>query len=317
MSNAQGVMVDSGQAQAFLASHLKIQATEVALIGEGAWSRCFGFRHGDEDLVIRFGHYLDDFQKDQLAYAYATPDLPIPKVLEIGRAFDGYYAVSTRAYGVPLETIDASQWQAIMPSLVSALEAMRTADLSSTAGIGGWGSDGNAPQVRWSGHLLAVADDTPDRRTYGWRARLATIPQGDATFTWGFDLLKQVVNDSVPRCLLHCDLVNRNVLVDEDRITGIFDWGCSLYGDHLYDLAWFEFWAPWFPQLNIHHLKAAMERRWREVGYTPEDKEARLMACYLHIGLDHLAYNAYTGNWSALAATTERMRTLVPNGAQR
>jgi hygromycin-B 4-O-kinase len=124
-------------------------------------------------------------------------------------------------------------------------------------------------------------------------------------------LLKKVANDSVPRCLVHCDLINRNVLVNDDTIAGVFDWGCSLYGDHLYDLAWFEFWAPWYPRLNMQYLRSEIERRWREVGYTPEDKEVRLIACYLHIGLDHLAYNAHLGDWPAVSATAERMRTLV------
>ena len=120
-----------------------------------------------------------------------------------------------------------------------------------------------------------------------------------------------MASDAVPRCLVHCDLINRNVLVSKDRISGVFDWGCSIYGDHLYDLAWFEFWAPWDPKLNIPYLRSELEQRWRDVGYAPEDKEARLMACYLHIGLDHLAYNAYLGDWTALVATAERMRTLV------
>jgi hygromycin-B 4-O-kinase len=120
-----------------------------------------------------------------------------------------------------------------------------------------------------------------------------------------------VANDSVPHCLVHCDLINRNVLVNEDRISAVFDWGCSIYGDHLYDLAWFEFWAPWFPKLNMQYLRSEIERRWREVGYAPENKEARLMACYLHIVLDHLAYNAYLADGTTLAATAERMRILV------
>jgi RimJ/RimL family protein N-acetyltransferase len=87
--------------------------------------------------------------------------------------------------------------------------------------------------------------------------------------------------------------------------------GCSLYGDHLYDLAWFEFWAPWHPGLNVAYWRTKLERRWRAVGYAPGDKEARLMACYLHIGLDHLAYNAYRGDRYALAATAKRLRTLL------
>ena len=165
--------VDIKQAQAFLATHLDSEPSEVALIGEGAWSRCFGFRHGDKELVIRFGHHLDDFQKDQLAYAYARPDLPIPEVVDIGPAFDGYYAISSRVHGVPLESLSSTQWLAVVPAVVSALEAMRKTDVPATVGVGGWGADGQAAQAGWAGHLLAVGDDPPHQRTHGWRERLS------------------------------------------------------------------------------------------------------------------------------------------------
>jgi len=313
MNTASGKEVTVEQAQAFLAGHCNTRVTDVALVGEGAWSRCFGFRQGHEELVIRFGNHVDDFEKDQVAYRYATPDLPIPKVSEIGQAFGGYYAISTRVHGVPLESIDAAQWRAVVPSLASALEAMRTADLSATSGIGGWGVEEKAPGATWSSHLLAVGDDTPERRTHGWRKKLAGSSLGDATFSWGFDLLQQVVNDSVPRCLLHCDLINRNVLVDGDKLAGVFDWGCSLYGDHLYELAWFDFWSPWYPELDMAILRSELERRWCDVGYVPTDKAARLLACYLHIGLDHLAYNAYIDDEVNLLATAERMKGYLEN----
>ncbi len=309
MSNVE--RIDSRQAQAFLANSFATEISKVELIGEGAWSRCFGFRRGEEELAIRFGKHVEDFQKDQLAHAYTTPELPVPKVLAIGRAFGGYYAVSSRVRGVPLESLSPSEWHAIVPQVVSALEAMRLTDLSCAEGFGSWASNGSAPHDSWSSHLLQVGNDTPDQRTHGWRQRLTASAQAQEAFNWGFDLLKRVAHDSIPRSLVHCDLINRNVLVNDGRITGIFDWGCSRYGDHLYDLAWFEFWAPWLPKLAIHELRSAIEQRWRAVGYAPEHKEQRLMACYLHIGLDHLAYNAYLDDWPTLMATAERMRTLV------
>lgn len=313
MDNSKDAGVDVRQAWTFLTSHLRSEPSYVKLIGEGAWSRCYGFRLGEEALVIRFGKYLYDFQKDQCAYQYAAPDLPIPQVLEIGEAFDGYYAISTRAYGIALESLSTNEWLAVVPSVVAALEAMRLADLSSTTGFGGWDAEGKGSDISWSSHLLAVAEENPELRTYGWRQRLRAAPEADATFVWGFDLLKNIVTDSAPRSLIHADLVNRNVLVKEGRITGVFDWGCSRFGDHLYDLAWFDFWAPWFPGLDMQLLWLEAEKRWREVGYVPHNKVARLVACYLHIGLDHLGYNAYLGNSLALAQTAERMRTLVAN----
>jgi hygromycin-B 4-O-kinase len=311
VSQAQGVTVDAAQAQTFLAQEFDSAVSAVEQIGEGAWSRCFGFRRGDEELVIRFGHYVDDFQNDQRAYAYATPDLPIPQVLEIGRAFGGYYAISTRVHGSPLDHLNGDDWQATIPSTVRMLEALRLADVSGTRGYGGWGGDGTAPSDSWSGHLLAVGKDTPDRRTYGWRKRLAESADGGEAFEWGYALLQRIVDDSIPRHLYHADLMNRNVLVQDHQISGVFDWGCSCYGDHLYDLAWFEFWAPWYPEKDIAYLRSELEQRWREVGYEPKNKIVRLQACYLHIGLDHLAYNAWLGDWATLSATAEQMRALV------
>jgi hygromycin-B 4-O-kinase len=304
--------VDIVQTQAFLTRHLGTEPSEIVLLGEGAWSRCFGFVSDGQDLVIRFGKYVSDFQKDQLAYWYANSDLPIPEVIEIGTALDGYFAISTRLYGAPLESVPAKQWHALVPAIVAALEAMRMADLSTTQGYGGWDADGQAPHASWRSRLLDVGEDRPDQRGHGWRERLATAAEGNAAFDWGLHLLQQVADDTVPRSLLHCDLTNRNVFVEADQIAGVFDWGCSIYGDHLYDLAHFEFWSPWHPQLDIEVLRTALEQRWAERGYSPQNKVSRLQACYLHIGLEHLAYNAYLGDWKALLEVAQRMHDLIP-----
>src|SRR5690349_9687236 len=107
--------IDCTQVQAFLTSHFDRASSQVERIGAGAWSQCFGFRRADQELAIRFGQHVDDFRKDQRASSYRSPDLPIPAVLAIGAAFDGYYAVSTRVYGVALESVGATQWQSVVP----------------------------------------------------------------------------------------------------------------------------------------------------------------------------------------------------------
>ena len=304
--------VTINQAQTFLQAHFATPPQALALIGAGAWSRCFGYRVGNVEYAIRFGAHVEDFHKDRRAAAFATAALPIPSVFEIGEALGGYFAISSRAYGVPLESVDARTWRTVTPSLVAALEAMRTADITATPGFGGWDEHGQASSTSWSQHLLAVAEDTPDQRTHGWRRKLETeSPEGRDAFVWGYAQLLRVVSDAIPRSLLHCDLMNRNVLVEEGSIAAVFDWGCARYGDHLYDLAWFEFWAPWHPNLDVPLLRAALQQRWYAVGYTPVAMSERLAACYLHIGLDHLAYNAHLGDWETLTATAARMKTLV------
>lgn len=308
-------LIDVEQARAFLAQQLGTAPSEVIPLREGAWSQCFGFVHNGRNLVIRFGKYVDDFQKDQRAYNFANPDLPVPEVLEIGTALDGYFAISTRVYGIPLESVTAEQWLALVPAVAAALEALRTADLSATEGFGGWDADGRAAHKSWRSRLLEVAEDRPDQRGYGWRKALATSTEGQATFDWALELLQQVTDDAVSRSLLHGDLTNRNVLVQGNQITGVLDWGCSTYGDHLYDLAWFEFWSPWQPELNLEALRIALRQRWVESGYKPENEAARLKACYLHIGLEHLAYHAKLGNWMTLLEIAHQMHALVPGVA--
>ena len=102
------------EAQAFLAEHLGHPVDHVELVGEGAWSRCFGFTDGARNLVIRFGRYVDDFEKDARAASFSTPALPVPHVSEVGAAFDGFFAISTRAYGRPLESLDADEWEVLV-----------------------------------------------------------------------------------------------------------------------------------------------------------------------------------------------------------
>lgn len=182
--------VTASQAHAFLAGYLDTEPCAVQLIGEGAWSRCFGFRRGDEELVIRFGNYVDDFRKDEIAAAYATPALPVPAVLAVGQAFAGYFAISRRAYGArwsplarrnglpPCPFESSLPWKRCVRRICLRLRVS-----------GGWGADGRAQHATWSSHLLAVGADTPQQHTPQFRhKRLATSPVGDTHFYLGLSV---------------------------------------------------------------------------------------------------------------------------------
>lgn len=303
--------IDTAAAQRFLAEQFDPLACDVELAGTGAWSSAYSFRRGTDALIVRFGRHGDDFAKDRRAYRYRASGLPVPEVLALGPAFGGFYAISRRVWGTPLEQVTAAEWRAAVPAVVAMLEVLRLADLAGTSGYGMWAEHGHAAHPHWSAYLLAVGNDSPTQRTHGWRARLATSATGQAAFDWGLARLAELVDDTTPRSLIHADLLNRNVLVEGGAISGVFDWGCAAYGDHLYDLAWFIFWAPWHLNLDIVLLREALERRWRAAGYWPHNLAARLSVCVLHIGLDHLAYNAFRGDWQTLEATAARMRALV------
>jgi hygromycin-B 4-O-kinase len=303
---------DVVDAERFLRGRLGRDVVGVELVGEGAWSRCFGFVEADRELVVRFGRFLDDFEKDRRAGAFTTPALPIPQVIEIGDAFDGHFAISTRAHGRPLEDSTTAEWIAVLPALWSALDAIRRADISDTTGYGGWDSSGHGPHLSWRDFLLAVDVDSPPRRTHGWRRKLIDSPVGDRPFRAGLAKLAELADAGAnERHLIHADLINRNVLVEDGRLTGVFDWGCSSYGDFVYDLAWLEFWSPWHPALEAIDIHAAAIRHFASTDFTVDDLAARLRCCMLHIGLDHQAYCAHTGDEAALIAITEQTTALL------
>ena len=111
---------------------------------------------------------------------------------------------------------------------------------------------------------------------------------------------------AAPCSLIHADLINRNVHVVDDRVTGVFDWGCGRYGDHLYDASWFEFWAPFHPHLDVELLLTKLRQRWSGAGIDL-GRATRRLACLLHIGLDHIAYNATREAWTDVDDVVARM----------
>jgi hygromycin-B 4-O-kinase len=306
---------DAGAVAAFLAERFGGAVDDVEPIQQGEWSRAFFFRQAGRDYVVRFGAYLEDFAKDRLAAAYRAPELPIPRVLEIGEAFGGHYAISERLFGEYIDGLDEARMRAVLPSLFAALDAMRRVHLSGTTGYGAWGADGTAPFPSWQDVLLDVAIDRPADRIAGWRASLEGSPTGAAPFDEAYRRLEALAAYAPrERHLIHSDLLHFNVLVSADRVTGIFDWGCGLYGDFLYDLGWLCFWAPWYTAWRAIDFRQEAERHYAAIGLDVPRFEERLLACQLHIGLGGQAYQAYKGYWSELDWTARRTLDVVRSG---
>ncbi len=281
-------------------------AKDIDEVGVGAWSTCYGFRTEDRELVVRFGLYAEDFTKDQYAERFSTPAMPVPRVEMIRPHDDGYLAVSTRVPGTPLEGVSADEWVDLIPAVIDLLEALRLSDVASGK-IGGWDGTGVAHDHRWSDHLLLVRGSTGDRRPDDWYSLLGGHAAARAAFDDGYKRLAELDLSATPRSLIHADLINRNVHIADGRIAGVFDWGCGRYGDHLYDASWFEFWAPFHPHLDIEQLLARLRHRWAATGADLTSSEQRRVACLLHIGLDHIAYNATKDDWPEVDAVVRRM----------
>ncbi len=304
--------VDAGGAEKFLFARFGQEVTGIVPIRHGEWSRAYEFSRGGIGYIVRISALREDFEKDRLAARYNSPDLPVPAIVELGAAFDGFYAISERAPGDHLDSLDEGAVRRLLPRLFAALDDARCADLSSTQGFGVWDGDGRAPHASWRDALLDVAIDRPLKRTFGWRARLAASPTGAGPFEEAFERMAALAGHCPEaRHLVHSDLLHYNVLVTHDRITAVIDWGSSIYGDFLYDLAWLSFWSPWYPAWSRIDFAREGAVHYESIGLRVPSFAERLRCYELHIGLDGQAYNAFRGDWADLDATARRTLDLA------
>jgi hygromycin-B 4-O-kinase len=258
----------------------------------GAWSSAYAFTRAGSEWVIRFNRHGEDLAKDELAGRYASADLPVPAVVERGAAGDRWYAVTPRLRGRFPETLDPAGFTRALPALIRLIAAMRDADTSAFDGFGPWDAGGRGAYPSWREYLLDVDADEPGRRTHGWRRALARDREAKETFAACMRALRAAVAACPEeRQLVHADLLNGNVFVEGGRVVGVIDWGVSLYGDSLYDAALLAFWSPWYPAIDEAAVLAAA----RDLAGGSPSITARMRAYQLHIGLDHIAYNAFLG----------------------
>jgi hygromycin-B 4-O-kinase len=296
----------------FLGGHYGEQISDVAPLSGGNWSQAFAFKRNGKHYVIRLGRHVKDYHKDQVAARFTSPALPIPQVLEIGEAFDDYFAISEQAFGEMLDQLDATKMQKIVPAVLAMLDAMRQVDLSGNKGYGAWDDKAHAPHKTWQDYLLQVGVDDPASRTYGWRAKLAASPIGDNAFNTGVERLEQLVGICPnEKHLIHTDLLNSNAMAQDNHISAVFDWGNALCGDSLHDLACFSYWSKWFHSMHGIDWEAEAKQHFAATGIEVANFDERLRCYKLHISLEHQAYNAFTENWDELKINTTYMMELL------
>jgi len=301
--------MDDTATRAFLVERLGAAGGSIEPLRPGEWSQVYAIRRGDEELVVRFSRYRDDFEKDRAVAGWSGGGVPVPAVLDIGEALGLAYAVTRRARGEFLEALDEGSMRALLPRLLATLDAVRAIDLSSTSGFGLWTAQGGGQRLTWREELLTVGESVPPERTAGWRERLEASPTGSGPF----DEAQARMSELVERCpeerhLIHDDLLNRNVLVEEDRVSAVLDWGASKYGDFLYDIASLDFWSPWFPAWSNIDFVAEAARHYEAIGLDVPHLHARVRCYAVNIGLGGMAYSAWKGEdrWDHLARVAAR-----------
>lgn len=315
------MLMETARAEEHLRARFE-DVRDVRQVPAGAWSTPFFFRARvdglDRQLVARFGPHLDDFAKDALASGWSSEQLPVPRAFALFRAGGVFGAVTEQRPDAFLEELDSDSWSRALPRVFAAIDRLRQVPLRTELPASVAVQDGlevafDKTQlglgVSWRDWLTDLSDN-PDERGGGWSGPLAASSTGDRSFHEGMELLAKL-SDGIepPRSFVHCDLLNRNVTVapDGSALRAVFDWGCLFAGDYLYDVAWLEFWAPWHPGMAGLDIRGLARAHFGPSDPMVELFDERMRLCAIHIGLCHVAYNAYVGNPNEIAACDRRL----------
>jgi hygromycin-B 4-O-kinase len=296
----------------FLSAHLQTDITAIEPVNQGEWSQTFFFTANQQQKVIRFSAFDEDFKKDRFAARYSSAHLPIPQIEEIGEAFDLYFAISPRVEGKMIDEFNAAEMREALPALMDVLNALHEVDGSQTHGYGGFGTDGNGIIPSWREYLSIIPHDSPDSRLRGWKENLARNKTTQEVYQLG----RQRLLDLVPFCpeerhLVHNDLLHFNLIMQENKVVAVIDWGCALWGDFLYDLAMFAAWQFYYPAMADINFA---EEAWRSFSarHVPLVHFHERLQCYqVHLLLDSLVYNSWKEDRTNLDLTIRRLKEIL------
>lgn len=304
--------VQIDQVSEFLTTRFNEEITNIEVIGKGLWSQSFFFRRANTDYVIRFGSESESYEKDKIASKYSSNNLPIPNITEIGTGLGLYFAISERANGIMVDEVEKADIGKIIPAIFEMLNALREANILATSGYGHWDKSEMGQYSSWRDFLLSIDTDNPKSKIHGWRVSLESSPQGAEFFDQVVNRFRNLAEKTYEgRHLIHTDLLHFNVLTKDNKISAVIDWGNAMYGDFLYDLANFTFWAPLHPAIQKIDWKTKAKQYFLDKGIEVQNFEERLLICELHIGLAGMARNAYNKSWKELDATMKRIADLV------
>ncbi|MBM7784717.1 phosphotransferase family protein [Tenggerimyces flavus] len=291
-------------------------AEELEPLSGGAWSSAWAYRVGGEELVIRFGPEASWYEADRMAMAFASADLPVPEVREVGTTPAGRaYAISVRHYGTFLEDTPVELAAAVAPALTRLLVALYRVPSSPELPVA-WHQTGESPGT-WREYLRAGLVDDPKAVVHGWSSALASDKELSTLSSAVSERIHALV-DACPerRDLIHGDLLHGNVLVSPvtHRIEAVLSWKCSVRGDFLFDAAWCSFWSSFHPGIAAADPLSGLLGALRNEHSALVDAAARHHCYELHIGYTHLGWNIWTGNVEALAGTARRLAEVLERG---
>lgn len=288
----------------FLTKNFDPNISSLSPIKGGEMSQAFSFGVNNHKYVIRVNKNKKSFEKDKYACEhFASDKIPIPQIVKTGQINkDYYFAISKKANGKDLDNFGEKVIKILMPQLISILDAIHQVDIRDKENYGYWDSQGRAKFKSWKKFILARKDSD----YHNWEEIFGKTFFKKEVFDRLYkEIVKLVKYIPEERQLVHGDYGFNNVISDGVEITGVADWGESMYGDFLYDVAWLGFWSSTIKYGEI------FEKHYRTKGLKIPHFTERLLCYKFYLGLGSLSFFAKSNQEKSYIWTKDRLFSLL------
>lgn len=287
--------INSEEVIAFLKKYFDPGVQVIEFLKGGELSQAFAFSASKGDFVIRINKDKYTFEKDEYAFEhFAGINIPVPKILEIGQFNEKlFYAISKRALGKTFDLLDKETTLKLLPKLIETLDKIHATKIE-TGKYGYWDSFGKANIDSWKEFILHRDDEfVSSRPEDNFIKRLHQLIS---------DLEKYLPEE---RYLVHGDFGFNNLVTDGEIITGVLDWGESVYGDFIYDVAWLSFWPS---EVNFAEI---FREHYKNKSQGVKFFEERLRCYELQIGLGSLGFFAKSEQKDDYEWTKDKLLAMI------
>lgn len=268
----------------YLKNNFDDSIDHVELVVGGESSQVFSFQASSGDFIIRVNMWsTSGFEKDSYAFNYfKTENILIPEIIEIGKIDEKYnFAISKKAKGATINNLCDEEYHKTFPNLLNILDAIHCTDINNSSGYGRWSNDGIAPYNSWKEFIFSVQRWVQNKDVF-----TNSFLEKDVWEIIFKKMAKLAELCPEERYLVHGDYGNNNVTAEDGKVTGVFDWADSLYGDFVYDIAWMTFW------LKSKEKQQSLEKYYEERNI--KNFAERLFCYKLRIALGSMSFYSFS-----------------------
>lgn len=275
--------ISEGKVVEILQEHFDPEIVSVIRLPGGEMSQAFSFVSEQKHLVIRFYKEDTSFEKDRYAHDHFSSEIiPIPKTHVVGHLKnDGlFYSITDQEKGKNLDQLDQTTREKLIPQEIEILHALHSSNIKQK-GYGWWDKNGWAQYSSWQESLYAKKEHV-DSDFFKVNKQYAPEKKDiEIVYKKMLELIPKMPNI---RHLVHADYGMSNIMSDGENITGILDFGNSIYGDFLYDVAWLDFW------MSERKYKEKFQKFYEIKKIDVPDFETRILCYQLHMGMGILGF---------------------------